>query len=117
MQKEILEANRSPKLRVYVIWYSMLPTDARSRWGWTGGILDESRVTHYWDEQKRVGRLFAGKDPESKDPDVVWDAFYVYGPDAHWSSARPESLIVSGSTVLDEFAALKSKLLPMLTDK
>ena len=117
MQKEILRANPSPKLRVYVIWYSMLPTDARSHWRWTGGVLEDARVTHYWDEQKRVGRLFAGKDPESNDPDVVWDAFYVYGPDAQWSSARPEPLIVSGSTVLDEFDSLKSKLLPLLTAK
>ncbi|HEV8139927.1 MAG TPA: hypothetical protein VGP81_09150 [Pyrinomonadaceae bacterium] len=116
MQKEILQANDSQKLRLYVVWFSMLPTDARSRWGWTGGILEDSRVSHYWDEKKRVGRLFAGKDPESNDPDVVWDAFYVYGPDAQWTT-KPEPLIVSGSTVLDDFDSLKSKLLPLLTDK
>lgn len=93
----------------------MLPTDARSRWGWTGGILEDARVTHYWDEQKRVGRLFAGKDPESNAPDVVWDAFYLYGPDARWI-AKPEPLVVSGATVLDEFDDLKTKILPLLTE-
>jgi hypothetical protein len=45
-----------------------------------------------------------------------WDAFYVYGPDAQWTT-KPEPLIVSGSTVLDDFDSLKSKLLPLLTDK
>ena len=51
----------------------MIPTDARSRWNWTGGILDDPRVLHYWDDRKRVGRFYAGKDPDSDDPDVVWD--------------------------------------------
>jgi hypothetical protein len=32
-----------------------------------------------------LGRYFADTDPESDDPDVVWDAYYLYGPDAQWS--------------------------------
>jgi len=113
VQKEILQANASPKLRVYVIWFSMIPTDARSRWNWTGGVFDDSRVVHFWDEKKKVGRYFANKDPESDDPDVVWDAYYLYGPDAQWL-AKPEPLVTSGSTVLDEFDNLKSRLPPLL---
>jgi hypothetical protein len=108
VQKEILEANPTSKLRVYVIWFSMIPTDARSRWNWTGGILEDARVVHYWDEKKKVGRFFANKDPETDDPDVVWDAYYLYGPEAQWL-AKPEPLLVSGATVIDEFANLKNR--------
>jgi hypothetical protein len=60
--------------------------------------------------------LIRRKRSESNDPDVVWDAFYVYGPDAQWTT-KPEPLIVSGSTVLDEFEGLKTKLSPLLTGK
>ena len=91
----------------------MLPTDARSRWGWTGGVLEDSRVVHFWDEKKKVGRFFAGKDPESDDPDVVWDAYYLYGPDAEWVT-KPQPLLGSGATVRSKADELKNRLLPLL---
>ena len=113
MQSEILNTNQTPNLRVYVVWFSMIPSDARSRWNWTGGILDDPRVLHYWDEKKRVGRFYADKDPESNDPDVVWDAFYLYGGDAKWIE-RPDRELATGITVRNEFDTLKTALLPLL---
>ena len=107
MQKEILAKNNSANLRVYVVWFSMIPSDSRSAWNWTGGIFEDSRVTHFWDEKKKVGRFFAGKDPETDDPDVVWDTFYLYGPEAQWLE-KPEPLLVTGATVIDEFDKLKN---------
>ena len=91
----------------------MVPTDARSRWGWTGGILSDPRIMNFWDEKKRIGRYFAGKDPETDDPDVVWDAYYLYGPDAEWM-VKPEPLISSGATVRSELDELKNQLVPLL---
>lgn len=91
----------------------MIPTDARSRWGWTAGVLEDSRVLHFWDEKKKVGRYFAGKDPDTDDPDVVWDAYYLYGPDAEWTT-KPEPLISDGATVRNEADELKSRLMPLL---
>ncbi|MBC8029118.1 MAG: hypothetical protein H7Z16_03325 [Pyrinomonadaceae bacterium] len=113
MQKEILEAHPSAKLRVYVVWFSMIGTDARSRWGWTGGVLNDARAVHFWDEKKRVGRFYAGKDPESDDPDVVWDAYYLYGPDAEWTTTAAP-LSGDGATVRAEFDELKNELAPFL---
>jgi hypothetical protein len=113
VQKEILEKYPSSKLRVYVIWFSMLPSDSRSKWGWTGGVLEDSRALHFWDEKKKVGRFFADKDPETDDPDVVWDAFYLYGPDAQWDT-KPEPLLTSGATVRDDADKLKDKLVSLL---
>jgi hypothetical protein len=113
VQSEILKTNQSQNLRVYVIWFSMLPSDARSRWNWTGGILDDPRVLHYWDEKKRVGRFYAGKDPETDDPDVVWDAYYLYGIDAKWTD-KPDHELATGMTVRTEFDTLKKTVLPLL---
>ena len=113
MQSEILKTSQSSNLRVYVVWFSMIPTDARSRWNWTGGILDDSRVLHYWDDKKRVGRFYAGKDPESDDPDVVWDTFYLYGSDAKWIE-KPGPELATGMTVRSEFDTLNTALVPLL---
>jgi hypothetical protein len=123
VQKEILERHPTPNLRVYAVWFSMIPTDARSRWAWTGGVLDDSRVLHYWDEKKKVGRLFADKDPDTDDPDVVWDAYYIYGPEAQWPTSvptpiadrsQPQPLLRSGATVRSDFEGLKRGLEPVL---
>jgi hypothetical protein len=113
VQSEILEKNQSQNLRVYAVWFSMIPSDARSRWNWTGGILDDPRVFHYWDDKKRVGRFYAGKDPETDDPDVVWDSFYLYGKDARWTE-RPDRELATGTTVRSEFDVLENTLLPLL---
>jgi hypothetical protein len=117
VQREILEKSPTAKLRVYVIWFSMLPTDARSRWSWTSGVLVDSRVTHFWDEKRVVGSWLAKQEnPRADSPGIVWDAFYLYGPDAEWD-AKPEPLIISGATVRDEADKLREKLVPLLTEK
>ena len=92
----------------------MLPTDARSRWGWTAGVISDPRVLHYWDEHRILGRWFAQQEnPENADDGIVWDAYYLYGPEATWES-KPEPLISSGATVQDEADELKRKIATLL---
>jgi hypothetical protein len=115
VQREILEKNPSAKLHVYIIWFSVLPTDARSRWGWTSGALPDRRATHFWDEKRTVGSWFAKQD-NPQDDGIVWDAFYLYGPNAEWD-LKPEPLIVRGAPVRDRVNELKEKLFPLLTER
>ena len=44
VQKEILEKYPTANVRVYAIWFSMLPTDGRTMWRWGGSTLTDSRV-------------------------------------------------------------------------
>jgi hypothetical protein len=60
-----------------------------------------------------LGRYFADKEPESDEPNVVWETYYLYGPDAQWL-AKPEPVIATGTTVMDEFKELKSSIVPLL---
>lgn len=114
MQKEILEKHPSANMRVYVIWFSMIFSDARSRWRWTGHVIADPRVMHFWDEQKAMGRWFAQQDnPQESDPGIVWDAYFLYGSEAQWD-AKPEPLISRGATIRDEYEALEKNLLPLL---
>jgi hypothetical protein len=78
-----------------------------------GGVLTDPRVVNFWDENRVVGRWFAQHDPENSDSGIVWDAYYLYGPDAEWDST-PQPLISSGATVRAEADTLKNKLLPLL---
>jgi hypothetical protein len=85
-------------LQVYVIWFSMLPTDARSRWRWTNNAVNDPRVKHYWDEDRLVGQWFAAEVEGYEG--IVWDAYYLYGPEANWGNEEP-LLLSSGYTVYD----------------
>ncbi len=117
MQKEILEQHPSANVRVYVVWFSMIFSDNRASWRLTGHVITDPRVLHFWDEQKIVGRWFAKQEnPEADDSYIVWDAYYLYGPDAEWGTG-PEPLINRGATILDEFKLLEKNFIPLLTNE
>ncbi|CAN5738943.1 hypothetical protein BH18ACI4_BH18ACI4_11000 [soil metagenome] len=114
VQNELLEKYPAAKLEVYVVWFSMIPTDARGAWRWTGNVITDPRVVHFWDDQKVVGRWFAQPEtPAEIDAGIVWDAFFLYGPEAEWQ-AKPKPLISWGATVIDEFDTLEKTMLPLL---
>ena len=71
-------------------------------------VVDEKRIVGSW--------LAKQENPQAESPGIVWDAFYLYGPDAEWD-AKPEPLIISGATVRDEADKLREKLVPLLTEK
>jgi hypothetical protein len=80
----------------------MLVTDARSRW-------DESTVPsarHYWDARRIVGRWLADQDLGGLGyAGVVWDAYFLFGRDAHWLD-RPAPVLASGSPVISSTGLL-----------
>lgn len=60
-------------------------------------LLDDPRVTHYWDERRLTGRWFddnvtrIGK-RTGEEERIEWDAFILYGHDAEWSDAPPRPI-------------------------
>ena len=115
MQKEILEKNPNANVRVYAIWFSMIPTDARAMWRWGAGTITDARVAHFWDDQRLVGRWFAENvSPDDADRGVVWDAYYLYAPSVEWTS-KPPAAIINGATVRAKFDELNQKIQPLLS--
>ena len=61
--------------------------------------LTDVRVTQFWDEQRIVGRtlltrlptILDRRAPNTMQPvdDALWDAFFLYAPDAQWHDAPP----------------------------
>ena len=92
----------------------MIATDARAAWRWTGNVITDPRVANFWDDKKAVGRWFAKQEnPAEIDAGIVWDAYFLYGPDAQWN-AKPEPLLSFGATVIDEYETLEKNLAPLL---
>ncbi len=60
-------------------------------------VLSDPRVSYYWDSKAVVGKWFATH--VTHQPGTSWDAFYLYGPQAHWDS-EPDPLVASGSSII-----------------
>jgi hypothetical protein len=115
VQTELLDKYKNANLRVYAVWFNMMPADARTKWSST--LLHDARVSHRWDEGKVVGRWFAPRTAGIKaqlaagsawgDGDVLWDAYLLYGADARWDEA-PSGLIHWGRTIVAGRETLKA---------
>jgi hypothetical protein len=58
--------------------------------------LNDPRVTNFYDPKRIVGAWYARQLGEEG---IVWDAYFLSGPDAAWST-RPGPLLSSGRTVI-----------------
>jgi hypothetical protein len=122
VQENILTKHKDTDLAVYAIWFNMYPSDMRERW--PADMLTDSRVVHYWDEPKNVGRWYgerlremestvAPNSVENEGP-VLWDVYLVYGPEARWDAA-PTGLRRWGRTILKTQEGLHQTVADLLS--
>lgn len=104
VQQELLEPDQSLPIRVYAVWMPMLATDQWGRWG--ARSLSDARVEHSWDEERLVGRFFAGQ-LQGDTSSALWDAFLLYSPEANWDDSLDAPLAWGAPIVgmRDELAA------------
>jgi hypothetical protein len=91
----------------------MLPGDSRSNWN--PSVLDDPRVTQFWDGDRIAGRWLA--DHHTGDLEqpggVVWDAFLGFGASARWQT-EPSQLLAAGSTIIANTDSLERAFVPAL---
>lgn len=107
MRSNILEKYPSSEVRVYVVWFNMLPADSRGLVD--RKVLNDHRVANYYDPSRLVGPWFA---EHTGGDGIVWDAYFLYGADASWTD-EPRPLVSSGGTVIgssDDLAVAFRKL-------
>ena len=109
MQAQVLRQYPDADLRVYVVWLPVMPLDARFD---VADLLVDERATHFWDNEQLVSDALG--DAYGSPGRLLWDAYFVFGPDARWDGGPPHPL-GSGSPVVDYTATLKSLLDPYLT--
>ena len=108
MRSKILDAVDSPDLRVYAVWLNQRSTDARDTID--ASILDDPRVTQYWDGEGITGTYFADADVAGMGyAGFVYDVYYVFGPQAAWGE-DPEPVAAAGGPVLYELEELLAAL-------
>lgn len=101
MRSNILERYPSSDVRVYVVWFDMMPGDSKNLVD--RRVLDDRRVTNYYDPGRVAGSWFATH--VDGDEGISWDAYYLYGRDATWQ-AEPGPLVSSGGSVIGSSADL-----------
>jgi hypothetical protein len=101
VRRNILEKYPSSSVRVYVVWFNMLVGDSRDLVD--RRVFNDPRVTNFYDANKLVGSWFA--EHSDNGGGVVWDAYFLYGPEATWS-AEPGPLVSSGATVISSSSDL-----------
>ena len=96
-----------------MIWLPILPTDARDEWD--DQLLADARVTHLWDQDRAAGRWLADDQniDLGYDGEILWDAFLLFGPEAHWEST-PSELLAWGTPIVGRFPELADALAPLL---
>lgn len=110
-QREILEPNSDKDLQIYAVWFNQLPGDSRG--AWDEALLDDPRVTEYWDESRLTGPwFFEHRDAigfEFFGGAVVWDSSLLFGPEATWSET-PGPIEHFGYTVIARSDSLRDEL-------
>ena len=83
---KLLSEQRDSKIRVFVIWEPVLPTDLGAPSTMTLRRVSDLRGSQYWDKEHVVSRLLGEQDRSS----VVWDYVAVYEPGKLWDQAPPQ---------------------------
>ena len=115
VQTELLQKYPRARLRVYAVWFNMLPADSRAKW--PANLLTDSRVVHRWDEPKTLGTWFAPRTQAIRgqlapnaawgNGPILWDAYLLYGADARWDDG-PTGLMHWGRTIVAGRETLKA---------
>lgn len=92
---------------MYAIFFEMVRSDegAKGRVD-PRELLDDPRVTLFWDDGKRIGRWYEENVTKlgrrsGQDDRVEWDAYFLYAANAHWNDRR-HPVVSWGRTVFAE---------------
>ena len=98
MQTNILDAKPDAALRVYAIFFEVVAGDKGAKYEVDPReLLDDPRVTHFWDERRLTGRWFdenvtrLGK-RAGEEGRIEWDTFILYDERAEWTDEPPPTV-------------------------
>jgi len=93
----------------------MLAGDSRS--AWDSHVLDDPRVTEFWDGERIAGKWFADWELGGRGGpgSIAWDAFYAFPRSSKWER-QPTDLVTSGSDIIDNVSRLEHTFVPLFTD-
>ena len=84
--ERLLAEQHDRRIRVFVIWEPVLPTDLAAPSTMTLKRISDMRASQYWDKEHLISKSLGERDSDS----VVWDYVAVYQPGKLWDQAPPE---------------------------
>ena len=100
------------RLRVFVVWEPVLPTDLTAPSTVTLRRIHDRRVTQYWDRNRVLSHAMGEHDRRS----VVWDYIAVYKPHQTWADTPPPPEF-NGRPVVRAIEGTREALLAIYSDK
>jgi len=98
VQTNILDAKPDAAIRVYAIFFEIVAGDKGAKYEVDPlELLDDRRVTLFWDERRVTGRWFdehvtrIGKRTGEQDR-IEWDTFILYDDRVEWSDEPPRTV-------------------------
>lgn len=74
------------RLRAYIVWLPMFPSDSRS-WAQTrSDEFKDQRLSYYWDGGKVTGQEWTKTLGINR---TAWDVYFLYGSGVKWNGAAP----------------------------
>jgi len=106
VQSKILEQNPTANLRVYAVWVPFLGGNQQAA-DLSQRVLPDPRVDQFWDGGAVTSDWFAENVVKSSAP--AWDVYFLYGPEARWTSI-PGPLVSSGGSIIGQSSALEQAI-------
>ena len=117
---EVLKQVEGDELAVYAVWMPVLASDNAKAGLEAEKFLPDSRVTHYWDGDNRLGRLYGSELTLPRGRQLAWDIYFVYAPEVEWGDRLPMPTEWVHQLGLDERhlgdgARLRAQILEMIS--
>lgn len=78
----VLRNIQDERLKAYIIWLPVLPTDNRNWAVKRTREFPDSRAHYFWDGEKLTGQIW--KRVLGLEGPLSWDAYFLYNHEAHW---------------------------------
>ncbi len=89
MHEKVLEQVGSDDLSVIAVWMPVLQSDNAAAGKDAEPLLPDDRVTHYWDGDNSLGKLYGRLLTLPSGRQLAWDIYFVYAPGVTWEEEPP----------------------------
>ena len=86
---EVLKQIDSDDLSVLAVWMPVLQSDDAEAGKKAEPLLPDPRVTHYWDDDSSLGKLYGRSLKLPRGRQLAWDIYFVYAPGVTWDDQPP----------------------------
>ena len=88
-QRVIVQGFPLADVSISIIWINMLSPDSEDTARVSAEIIQDSRVRHFHDPERRVGRAIA--ESMGGQGQVAWDMYLFYARNSEWGNVAPVS--------------------------